>query len=204
MSTPAAATALSPSGMGGGPEARVRIGPIDPTLGACTGSSPKTRTRTGVLGICAPSARRGTDAGRHHEAPGRCLTLFRHQLTVTPNSKKLRALTRLMLSRGPFRQGPPSFPGPEMSFVRAERIVWVGLVLGWSVSRISLRRRDSRKRLACRRQDMQARYHMAPIGDLLHRKLCIVLNRSARDVVQLRGAVEWHLSHHCVLAPFLL
>src|SRR3546814_7528688 len=49
------------------------------------------------------------------------------QLTVTPNSKKLSALTRLMLSRGPFLQGPPSFPGPEMSFVRASGIVWVGL-----------------------------------------------------------------------------
>src|SRR3546814_17589077 len=49
------------------------------------------------------------------------------QLTWTPNSKKLSALTRLMLSRGLFLQGPPSFPGPELSFVRARGIVRAGL-----------------------------------------------------------------------------
>lgn len=49
---------------------------------------------------------------------------------MTPNSKKLSALTRLMLSCGPFLRGPPSFPGPEMSFERASGIVWAGLSSG--------------------------------------------------------------------------
>ena len=88
--------------------------------------------RGGRQGVGAPSARHSRDAGRHHEAPGKGLTFCRQQLTVNPNSKKLSVLTRLMLSRGPFLRGPPSFPGPEMSFVRTSGIVW-GLVLWWVV-----------------------------------------------------------------------
>lgn len=151
-------------------------------------NSPARRTRVGLQSVCAPLAQRGRDAGRHHEAPSRCLTFFRQQLTETLNSKKLSVATRLMLSCGPFRQGPPSFLGSEISFVRAERIVWASLVLGLSVRRISLTVAFSKMiglpTMGC----VGPAPHTSKRGPL-HRKLH-AFKRFALDAVKLHSAVE--------------